>query len=72
MAASPGRIAAGKKGREALEKKYGPNWPSVLGKMGGRPNFWQALEKTRAAELRRKPARRRGCATNPTSKGERR
>ena len=70
--ASPGRIAAGKKGNAVLEAKYGPNWASVIGKMGGRPNFWQALAKTRAAEPRRKPARRRGCGINPTLKGERR
>ena len=64
--ASPGRLAAGEKGRLSLEIKYGPDWAKVIGRMGGRPNFWQALDKARARaldkQLKRKRSKRRSAS----------
>ena len=64
--ASPGRLAAGEKGRRTLEAKYGPEWAKEIGRMGGRPNFWQSLEKARARaldkQLKRKRSKRRSAS----------
>ena len=49
---SPGQVAACMKARAALEAKYGPEWTSVIGKMGGRPTFWDRLERD-VSSLRR-------------------
>ena len=64
--ASPGRLAAGEKGRRTLEAKYGPDWAKEIGRMGGRPDFWESLQLARVRalvkQLKRKRSKRRSAS----------